>query len=311
MLFRSGSLAILLRQTFDSRHAQQAEVELSRASGETQHFLMHVTPDGGVCHALLTDITTYRQAHLLLMEGRAQQEHDLHTSASRIRSLNEELEEVLQASQQHLNLLLCRVTNLLGQAQTAATPAGTDQYIQSAVQVAAQLTAMLGSLDRYRQTRLMRLRLRPVAVSSALQAALKRLGPSLAGRDVTVTYDALPTLQIDSQALTLILEEYLSNALKFTRDQRQARIHLLHRETPTEHHIGVSDNGVGFNMRQKDQLFRLFGKLHSPKDFEGLGIGLPTVRRTCERFGARVWAEGKVGQGATFWFAWPKHPRLS
>ena len=71
-----GSLAILLRQTFDSRHAQQAEVELSRASGDTQHFLMHVTPDGGVCHALLTDITTYRQAHLLLIDERAQQDAD-------------------------------------------------------------------------------------------------------------------------------------------------------------------------------------------------------------------------------------------
>ncbi|MDK2014114.1 MULTISPECIES: ATP-binding protein [unclassified Deinococcus] len=306
-----GSLAILLRQTFESRRPQQAELELSRASGDAPHFLMHVTPDGGVCHALLTDVTAYRQAHLLLINERAQQERDLQASASRIRTLNEELEEVLQASQQHLNLLLCRVTNLLGQAQAATTPAATEQHIQSAVQVTAQLTAMLGSLDRYRQTRLMRARLRPVAVSSALKAALSHLGPSLAGRELALTHDTLPTLQTDSQALTLILEEYLSNALKFTRDQSPARIHILHRETPSEHHLGVSDNGVGFNMRQKDQLFRLFGKLHSPKDFEGLGIGLPTVRRTCHRFGARVWAEGKVGQGATFWFAWPKQPRPS
>lgn len=59
----------------------------------------------------------------------------------------------------------------------------------------------------------------------------------------------------------------------------------------------------------KDNLFQLFRRLHSSKDYEGTGIGLMTVRRCCELFGGRVWAEGKPDQGATFWFAWPKQPK--
>ncbi|WP_155299956.1 ATP-binding protein [Deinococcus kurensis] len=308
-----GSLMTVLRQAFESRRPQQAELALHRSTDDTQQLLLHLTPDddGFQCHALLTDVTAYRQAHLLMMNERALQERELQVSASRIRTLKEELEEVLLTSHQQLNLLLSRVTNLLEQAQAAPSPTETAHHLQAAVQVTSQLSSILVSLDRYRQTRIMRARVRPVAVDSVLKAALSHVRPTMDGRELAVTSDPLPILQADRQALTLILEEYLANALKFTRHEPPTRIHVLHRETPTEHHIGVSDNGVGFNMRQKDQLFRLFGKLHSPKEFEGLGLGLPTVRRTCERYGARVWAEGKVGQGATFWFAWPKQPRIS
>ncbi|WP_110888953.1 ATP-binding protein [Deinococcus yavapaiensis] len=57
-------------------------------------------------------------------------------------------------------------------------------------------------------------------------------------------------------------------------------------------------------------MFQLFGRLHPSSEYEGTGVGLVTVRRTCERVGGRVWAEGKPDQGATFWVAWPKQPTL-
>lgn len=117
-------------------------------------------------------------------------------------------------------------------------------------------------------------------------------------------------MQGDSQALYLALDEYVANALKFTRGQEKARIHVTVREVEGEYHLGVEDNGTGFNMRSKGKLFRLFGRLHSSKYYEGTGIGLVTVKRVCERFGGRVWGEGKVDQGATFWFAWPKQPSV-
>lgn len=107
----------------------------------------------------------------------------------------------------------------------------------------------------------------------------------------------------------MILDEDVAHTLKFTRGREIARIHLRVRETATEYHIGVEDNGADFSGRQKGRLFHLFGRLHlSPLALLRGHRGLVTVRRLCERFGGRVWAGGRPDQGATFWFAWPKSP---
>jgi len=195
--------------------------------------------------------------------------------------------------------------------QTLGEP--TEEVVQPLVNTERALQAifsLLASIDRYRQMRGMRVGLRQVKLDQVLETVLKNARPVMADRNVRITSDPLPTVQGDSRALYVILDEYLSNALKYTKAQEQARIHLRVEVTDSEYRIGVEDNGTGFNLRQKDKLFQLFGRLHSSKDYEGTGIGLVTVRRTCELFGGRVWAEGKVDQGATFWFAWPKQPRL-
>jgi light-regulated signal transduction histidine kinase (bacteriophytochrome) len=99
-----------------------------------------------------------------------------------------------------------------------------------------------------------------------------------------------------------VLENLLRNAWKFTGSQPQARVEFGLTEldgTPT---YFVRDDGVGFDMAYADKLFGAFQRLHKTTEFPGTGIGLATVQRIVRRHGGSVWAEGAVGQGATFYF---------
>ena len=109
----------------------------------------------------------------------------------------------------------------------------------------------------------------------------------------------------DSRLLRAVLENLLGNAWKFTRGQPHARIELGCTLVADAMHYYVRDNGAGFDMTYASRLFNPFQRLHSTREFEGTGVGLATVQRIILRHGGRVWAEGKVAEGATFHFTLP------
>ena len=106
----------------------------------------------------------------------------------------------------------------------------------------------------------------------------------------------------DARLLRVVLENLLGNAWKFTIRQACARIEFGYTEVGGEPVCFVRDNGAGFDVAYADRLFGAFQRLHSATEFEGTGIGLATVQRIIHRHGGRVWAEGVVNQGATFYF---------
>jgi signal transduction histidine kinase len=106
----------------------------------------------------------------------------------------------------------------------------------------------------------------------------------------------------DQSLLRAVLENLLGNAWKFTAKTPDVVIEVGAKLHDDERLFFVRDNGAGFDPTQAAQLFRPFKRLHSPKEFEGTGIGLATVRRIIVRHGGRVWAEAAPGKGASFWF---------
>jgi signal transduction histidine kinase len=106
----------------------------------------------------------------------------------------------------------------------------------------------------------------------------------------------------DPRLLRILMTNLISNAWKFTSKEPAPRVEIGAEIVDGDTRLFVRDNGVGFDMIYAHKLFGAFQRLHSQSDFPGVGIGLATVRRIVNRHGGRAWAEGAVGEGATFYF---------
>ena len=110
----------------------------------------------------------------------------------------------------------------------------------------------------------------------------------------------------DAGLLLQVWLNLLGNAIKYSRGRDPARIDIRCTVAPREYIFSVRDNGAGFDMRYADKLFGVFQRLHRNDEFEGTGIGLANVHRIVSRHGGRAWGEGKVDEGATFYFTLPR-----
>ncbi|WP_286744037.1 sensor histidine kinase [Aquabacterium sp. UBA2148] len=108
--------------------------------------------------------------------------------------------------------------------------------------------------------------------------------------------------QADITLLRRVVENLLSNALKYSAKVASPRIEFGCMPATNPPVYFVRDNGAGFDMQHADKLFGMFQRLHSAKDFEGTGVGLAGVRHIIRRHGGRIWAEAQLGQGACFYF---------
>jgi PAS domain S-box-containing protein len=171
--------------------------------------------------------------------------------------------------------------------------------VRESAQRMAQLIESLLMLARVTQSELRRER---VDLSGFVKAAAKQIQGSQPDRQCEfVIADGLVTFA-DSRLLGILFDNLLGNAWKFTGKRPKARIEFGRvRESGKEAYF-LRDNGAGFNMAYAAKLFGVFQRLHKASDFEGTGIGLATVQRVVRRHGGRIWAEGKVDQGATFYF---------
>ena len=146
-----------------------------------------------------------------------------------------------------------------------------------------------------------------VNLDQLVQDAIRDLEPETRGRNIVWKQDPLPTVVGDAAMLRQVFVNLLANAVKYTRLADPARIEITCAAgTAEEIVVSVRDNGVGFDMQYVDKLFGVFQRLHRQDEFEGTGIGLANVRRIVLRHGGRTWAEGKLNEGATFFFSLPK-----
>jgi light-regulated signal transduction histidine kinase (bacteriophytochrome) len=144
-----------------------------------------------------------------------------------------------------------------------------------------------------------------INMKTMAETAYNELVPDKDKNKIRFTLGNIPAAPGDPSMVKQVWVNLIGNAIKFTSKKTDRHIEVGVMAGENENIYYVKDNGAGFEMAHATKLFGVFQRLHSLKDFDGIGAGLAIVRRIILRHNGRVWAEGKVNEGATFYFTLP------
>ena len=222
--------------------------------------------------------------------------------------VNKELEAFSYSASHDLRAPLRQISgfmDLLQKRLEGQTDEKTRKYMEAISGASKQMDMLITDLLALSQIGRAEMQKRKINFFALVKGVVREIQDEVPERDIRWEIDELPDVFGDKSLLRLVIMNLLSNAVKFTSTRQQAKIKIGCKDEEDNITCSVRDNGVGFDMKHVDRLFGAFQRLHSRAEFEGTGIGLANVQRIISRHGGRVWAEGVVEQGATFYFTLP------
>jgi len=237
----------------------------------------------------------------------AQRTAELEASNKELESFNYSVSHDLRAPLRHVAGF---IELLKGQGYANADQK-SQHYMDVISASAVQMGNMVDDILAFSRLGRVEMRMSKVSLDELVKAALTILQPEMTGREICWNISPLPRVEGERDMLQRVMTNLISNALKYSRPKAQVVIEISVKTHGDEHIICIKDNGVGFDMRYVDKLFGVFQRLHRADEFEGTGIGLANVQRIIQRHGGRVWAEGKLGEGASFYFSLKSTSNLS
>ncbi len=208
----------------------------------------------------------------------------------------------LRAPLRHMSGFMKLLQKRLGDYPDVATR----DYMDAISEASKKMDTLIDDLLAFSRIVRVEMRKKKVSFNTLVKAAIGDIQSETKARDIIWDIDELPDVYGDQSLLSLVFANLISNAVKYTSTRPRAEIKIGYKEEKDEIIFFVKDNGVGFDMKYVDRLFGVFQRLHTQNEFEGNGIGLANVQRIIARHSGRVWAEGAVGQGASFYFTLPK-----
>jgi signal transduction histidine kinase len=231
---------------------------------------------------------------------------DLQRWSAELEAANKELEAFNYAVSHDLRAPLTSIngfSQVMWEDYAHVLDARGQDYLQRIVGATRRMADLIDGLLTLSLATRAELTRQPLDLSALAWAVIEELQAREPARQVTCIIADDLIAQGDASLLRLVLENLFSNAWKFTARTPQARIAFDVVPQPDGSPVWyVRDNGVGFDMADADKLFEPFQRFHARTDYPGTGIGLATVQRIIQRHGGRIWAEGAIGHGATFFF---------
>ncbi|KAK44075.1 ATPase [Caballeronia jiangsuensis] len=246
-----------------------------------------------------------RGALLNIVLRRAEERAELATELARA---NKELEAFSYSVSHDLRAPLRHIAgygDLLREQEGERMSDKSRRFLNNMLDSARFAGTLVDDLLTFSQMGRAALRPAPADLGQLVRGVVQEFEAEGAGRRIEWVIGELPRVTGDAAFLQLALRNLISNAVKYTRTRESAKIEIFASRDGDEYVIGVRDNGVGFDMKYGAKLFGVFQRLHRAEEFEGTGIGLANVRRIVERHEGRTWAEGRLGEGAVFYFSLP------
>lgn len=258
------------------------------------------TEEGTLVSSAIRDITERKKT-----------EHEIFLRTAQLEAANKELEAFSYSVSHDLRSPL-RSIDGFSQALLEDCAANLNEQgksylhrIRAATQRMGGLIDDLLNLSKVTRAEVHRERLNISNLARAVAEDLRRKQP---GREVELEIEDGLEAFGDSRLVRIVLENLLGNAWKFTSKRAQASIEVGAARQNGSAAYFVRDNGAGFDAAYAERLFGAFQRLHATSEFPGTGIGLATVQRIIQRHGGKIWAEGAVDRGATFYFTLPTNP---
>src|SRR5260370_902833 len=235
---------------------------------------------------------------------------ELAKRSTALETINKELEAFAYSVSHDLRAPLRHIagfTELLQKKISSVVDEKSNRYMVMVLDSAKRMGNLIDDLLAFSRIGRAETQQTMVSMTQLVKEALTEVRQDTEGRNISWKISALPDFYGDRSMLRLALVNLISNAVKFTRTRPQAEIEIGCADGNSgDLVVFVRDNGVGFDMKYVNKLFGVFQRLHESASFEGTGIGLATVQRIIHRHGGKVWAEGVVDRGATFYFSTPK-----
>jgi light-regulated signal transduction histidine kinase (bacteriophytochrome) len=177
-----------------------------------------------------------------------------------------------------------------------------NDHLDRVLAAAARMNSMIDALLALSRLQSQPLQRKPVDLSQLATFIMEDLRRETPERAAEIRIEPGIVVHGDPTLLRIAMDNLLGNAWKYSGQCSTTHIDFHREQRDGRTVMVVADQGAGFDMRFADRLFGVFQRLHSPKDFQGTGVGLASVRRILRRHGGDIWAESEVGKGARFYF---------